>query len=374
VAGAARAADSVPAAALPKQSSHIKDVLRGEAKPDGLFDQYFQKYFFVQFSKPTKPNSIDDLPRLRRELRNYFISCHSSEAYKKLTDMTMSAMQLLLRGKHGTYDYAIKYNALLTIGELNEDPEKSGKGKPSAAAFTFLLKVLLWKSAPDYWRVAALYGIERQAAAGTIPKGSAGALSAELLKMVEQKQPPAGRDAAANQYLRRSAAQVLAVIGDPGPNERIVKAIEAVVADPDAKLTMRCEMAQLLGEFKYPKSAESDVQRIAWMATHLAVDLCKQQLESADSPGRAPSRRMIQYAIDTAMRTLGEGRNGLIASVSGTPTQKSISAVYQKLKAISSGLEDPDEPVDAELGSKLAEVETLLNSQQRERGQTAHAR
>ncbi len=374
--GPARAADAASTAALAKQLTHVKDVLRGQEKPDELFERFFKEFFFVQFTTPSKV----DVPRLRRDLRNFFITCHSSDAYQALSKMTIEEMKKIIVRKYKKPDeYAIKYNALLAIAELNEDPEQGGKNKPSATAFSLLLYVLESPKFPeDYAKVAALYGIERNAAANTIPKDKVAKVNSILLKMIEQKEPPAGRDAAANQYLRRSAAQILALIGDPGNDNSNVKAIEAVAADPAAKPTMRCEMAQFLGDFKYPKGAERDVQQLAWMATRLAIDICKQELAAAESASRPPSRRMIVYAIDSAMRTLaGEGRSGLSASVSGTATQKSINTIYQKLKSINTDLEKSETSDDAlgpEITSKLTELETLLTSQERERGQTANAR
>ena len=260
------------------------------------------------------------------------------------------------------------------------DLEQGGKGKPSAAALAFLVKLLQSKQAPDYWRAAALYGIERNAAAGTITGASADVVSKELVKLVEQKEPPAGRDAAAHQYLRRNAAQILALLGKPGENNSIVKAIEAVATDPTAKLTMRCEMTQFLGQFKYPnaKAAEAEVQRLATTVSHQSVEICKQELATAESAGRAPSKRLILYTLDSAMRSLaGDGRGGMQAAVNGTPTQKAINGVYQKFKAASTDIEKsetPDSAIGSEIAARLTELEGQLTAIERNRGQTATTR
>jgi hypothetical protein len=190
-------------------------------------------------------------------------------------------------------------------------------------------------------------------------------LTTKLLKLVEQKEPPAGRDAAAHQYIRRGAAQILALLGNPGPNNSVVKAIEAAAMDPSAKPTIRCEMAQFLGQLKYPKTAEADVKRLATEVSHQSVDICKQELAAADSAGRTPSKRMILYALDSAVRSLGEGRSGLQAAVSGTPTQKAISNMSQKFKAVSAFIsesETADTGLSLEIKGKVAELETQLNT------------
>ena len=77
---ASRAADEdVPKADLWKQRPHVMDVLTGKSEVDDLFKRYFDEYFFQQFTRPTgRTYSLDDLPKLRRDLRNYFLSCKSA--------------------------------------------------------------------------------------------------------------------------------------------------------------------------------------------------------------------------------------------------------------------------------------------------------
>ena len=123
-------------------------------------------------------------------------------------------MKTILRGKYDNADdAAIKFNALLVVGELN-DPEEGGKGKPSAAASALLVQLIKspdGKAVKDYMKAAALVGLERHAAVpGAIPDKTRTELTDALIKLLEQKEPPAGRDEAAHQYLRRSAGP------DPG--------------------------------------------------------------------------------------------------------------------------------------------------------------
>jgi hypothetical protein len=368
-------------AELWKQRPHVMDVLVGKAEVDDLFKQYFEEYFFQQFTQPTgRAYSLDDLPKLRRDLRNYFSACRSPAAYEYLSAATLKRMKEILKGKFDkAHDAAIKYNALLAVGEMN-DQEEGGKGKPSAAASALLVQLLKaadGKAVKDYMKAAALVSLERHALVpGAIGDKTRTELTEALVKLLEQKEPPAGREAAAHQYMRRSAGQILAILGSPGPGNSVAKAMEGAASDSTAPPTFRCEMVQYLGQLKYQKPSDAEVQRLAQCVTRQAVDVCKQEIDAARAANnRPPSRRMILYALDSAMKGLQgtDGRSGLQAAVANqqSETRKAIGAVYLKLKTLSSELEKSDNITDdalaLEVSGKIGELENSLGL----RGQTA---
>ena len=271
----------------------------------------------------------------------------------------MSAIILKGEGiKPGSpHEGAIKYNALLVMTELTDND--GGKPKPSADAFKFLFNKILKGNTKDYMKAAALIGIERDAAARAIPKDAVPELTKTLLDLVNQKEPPAGRDAAAHQYLSRSAAQVLAAMGSPGPDYSVAKTFESLAADPKLRPTFRCEMAQFIGQLKYPKAAEAEVQRLATCIARQTLSICRQELDNAKAGNRAPSRQLLIYALARAL----DGLAGLQPSVKDTPTYKYIVAVTGKLKPIISEIEGKevlDDITATAVSGKITDVEGIL--------------
>jgi hypothetical protein len=373
--GCALASSSTGAerADLGKKKAEVNKILAEGQAPNELFEEYFKKDFLPLFSDPGRGYSIDDLPKLRRELRYFFMRAKRGEAYDLLHKMVLEKMigTVISKARFKSHDAAIRYNAMLVISDLNE-LDDAGKPKPSGPALTFLISAIKSTSVKDYLRTGVLIGLERQAAAGAIPKDKADELTTLLLKLVAQQDPPAGRDPAAHQYLRLRAAQVLAAMGRPGPNNSVVKALAEVAADPKARPTLRCEMAQFMGQFKYGKTPEAEVQQLVNCLGHQTVDICKHELDSVRIANRPPSRRMIVYSLTSVMAGLGgDSRTGLQAAAAGTPTQKSIATLYAKLKQISLELENPDDgtksdslddAVALEVTGKLNEVERTLGA------------
>ncbi len=320
------------------------------------FDTYFEK-FFQQFEKPGRGNLLDDLPRLRKDLKGYFREARNRDACTRLTDLTLKNTKRFLREKYEDvaalkdYDAAIKINAMLILAELNEPDGTT----PSTKAFPILLGAL--KASKDYYKEAALIGLDRYAKA--TPPASAADLTRQLLDLVNQKQPPAGRNSEAHDYMRRSAARVLTSMGSPGPDNSVVQAFGAIVADPNARLTLRCEVAQFIGQLKYPSAAKVDFQSLANTLGHQAVDLCLNELDAAKSEKRLPSRRRIVYALASSKDAL----SGLQAPAADTSAKKFVSDLYAKLRTIHGDIDSPDltnESVDAEVSTKIKELQSIL--------------
>jgi hypothetical protein len=299
---------------------------------------------------------------LRKKIKNLLSLDKTGDAHARLNDLLYSKLKdIVSKGKYGSRDATIKYNALLLFGDLNEVEDPS-KPKPWAKPFPMLLSVAQSSKVKDYMKVAALIGIERYAALGAIPPDKQAEVIKEMVALLNQAEPPAGRDATAQQFLRRSAAQILAYVGSPGPDNSVVKALEKVVTDSKARPEFRCEMAQFLGQLKYPPASKVDLQKLANAVGHQAVDVCKQELDAAKTANRAASRRIILYALFSAKEALGgsDGKSGLTAAAAGAPAQKFIGNLYVKLKALQVECESSDTTDDL-VDTEILEVTPKLN-------------
>ncbi len=358
---------------LPKKKSDIQAILRaGSIAPAdaALFDKFFNEFLLEQFVKPW-PNmrgpfaySLDDLPKLRRDIKNLLLLAKSGPAHDRVNALVYDVLAKVLRSSYPDHEAAIKYNALLLLGDLNED-DQPGKPKPWSKPFPVLLKVVQSPKFKDYMKTAALVGIERYAVLGAIPADNVADVTKVLVDLVNQQDPPAGRDPAAHQYLRRCAGEILAFIGRPGPGNCVVKALENVAVDPKARPTLRCEMAQFLGQLKYPPAAKVDLQQLANGLGHQTIEVCKQELDAAKAANRAPRRRMIVYSLASTMVAVGgnDGKGGLKSSASGT-TAEFIGSLYAKVKLLHSECESSDS-ADGLLDTEAVEISAKLDDLER---------
>jgi hypothetical protein len=352
------------ASALANRGAEIKKILRepeilSDPVQKRLFEDYFKKYFLQQFVTPGGRYSIDELPKVRKDLRLFFTSGKSGPGYDLLNEMVLEKMKDILKnGKFGPNDAVIKYNAMLVIGDLNAEEGDAKNAKPLPAALPILQAAL--QSPQDSMKVAALVGLDRFAGAGAIPQAKAAELTKTLLDLLNQQDPPAGRDAPSHDYLRRNAAQVLTSLGSPGPNDSVVKAFEAIASDPTARPTLRRDLAQFIGQLKYPPNSKVDYQQLANVLGHQTVEVCKRELEAAKAAKRPASRRLIMYSLNSVIRGLA-GLN--TAAKEGTPAKEFIAGCREKLFALYKALDSSDlvdDAVAAEVAGKISELESLL--------------
>jgi len=342
------------------------------AAQDEVFTEYFNDYFLKLFTEKT-PAMHDNLPKFRSQLKIYFTTGKSGAAHARLNELTLKKMKSILGG--ADYDAAQKINAMIIIGDLNETEFDAGAAaKPLPASFPVLLVAAQNPKVNDALKATALVGLERFAAANAIPADKKVDLTKNLLDLLNQQSPPGARDAAAHDWMRRSAAQILASMGNSGPDNSVVKAFVAIVSDSKARTTLRCELAQYLGQFKYPAGSKTDFTALASAEGRLVVDVCQQELERAKYSNRGVSRRLVMYAIDSVLMGLGrepaggKAGTGMLAAAA-SPHKDFVESVKAKLVAVNKWLDDTElteDQIATDLPGKLTDLQTALASVKKE--------
>jgi hypothetical protein len=318
------------------------------------FEDYFKKSFFPQFE--SSAGSFDKFFKLRSQLRVFLVTGKSGAAHDELNRMVLEKMTAILRKG----EPAAKINALLVIGELNENDEPL-KVKPLSESFALLWKIVQAPKVKDELKQPAMIGIERFAAASAIPPATKDAVSKWMLDLVKQSTPPANRSPEVHSWMRRSAGQVLAKLGSPGPNNSVLNAFTAIADDPKVRPTLRCEMVQLVGQLKYPTGAKVDLKSLANSMAYDMIEVCNQELDAAKTAKtvRNPRLKLIMYALCSAR----DGLAGLQSAAADTPHKKFVSDAYSKFKSLHAELDDPDlkeSSVADEVSQKLKDLQTVL--------------
>jgi len=285
-----------------QQSADPKAMLRGDPGAElntAVFDPFFNTILFPQFTlyretgddgKPIASNvlpMVEDtkdktvklrtsmLPTCRQDFLKMFVlqaqNNPNPEPFNHLNALTVQKMREIALGN---YHPLSRYNAALLLSSLHEYQSD----KPLKATLPVLLACL---DSTDLVQVAALDGLLKHAKAG-----NAGAqqpqLVAAMLKIVNQKTPPAGRTPDGHDWIRRRAMDVLAALGDAGPNLAVVAALDAILKDNQSSPELSCSAAKALGSISFHAPDNMNAAATISSIGQVAVDAYKSELARAE--------------------------------------------------------------------------------------------
>ena len=224
------------------------------------FAQFFTDYYFPDMTK----TGDADLARLGDSRTNifkrYLWATANPQLQKDLTDLALERMKGIVTAKDPPYHPAVRYNAVLVLGMLDEQYAiDSGAGrrppKPLPAANTFLTLIVNLaaddKPVPPGVAFGALIGLDRHAQFHDgLPPDAIAAMSAALLKLVNHDKPIQEMDRDAYSWMRLRAASALAKLGSVGDKNVVHNSIVKLAAS-GRSLDDRCEAAALLEKITY---------------------------------------------------------------------------------------------------------------------------
>ncbi len=256
----------------------VKDPARYAAEKAKV-DEYFTKYYFPAMTR-TGPQDFEELGKLRYELFNTFLRPATHEAIQKdITQAAFTYMARVVTAKDPPYHPAVRYNAVLILGMLDQQYAIEGGGSPRPpqplpAANTFLVRILdeANKNNPIVTPalvVGSLVGLQRHAQfRQSLSPEAVAAMSATVLKLATREEPIQEADRDTMAWIRLRAAEVLAQLGSVGQDGEIHNAILKLV-DTSRSLDDRCAVAAQLAKIKYegvkvdPKATADAVFKLA---------------------------------------------------------------------------------------------------------------
>ncbi|HEY1786065.1 MAG TPA: hypothetical protein VGG30_10970 [Pirellulales bacterium] len=349
-----------------------------------VFDDYITKYVVPQFVLPSNGGALRNVRDTFR--KKLFLPAPPSAARQRLLELTVDGFNKILfdasLGKNFAGDdlgkwtawTAAKVNVILALGELNEtEGTASKRAKPLPAALPMLLEIAkppakATRGRDDSLRAAALIALERHADNPDIAVETRSKVRDAMLAIVEQRKPPAGRDAAVNDYLRGLAIDVLAMTKDTGPKNVTVVALDRIVNTPAEPIRLRGQAARALGNLEFPTGSNLDFKPLADHIGRLAVDVCKTEVERAQKAQNLSlnleSRRRLKPSIRDAIDGLFRegGRSGLITGATDPAQIAFVKKVIEKVKKVEEVL-DKDvsgEVAVAKLAGPLKDLESVL--------------
>jgi len=158
---------------------------------------------------------------------------------------------------------------MLVIGALNAveygarvNDQKALVPEPLSEALDVLISEYKSPTQIDAVRVAALVGIDRHVKLDlakpkdrAIPVPKKKVILDEMISLLTAA-PPAGRTAEGHIWMQRRAIDILAVLNAVGNSSEANAALEKIVADTDAPISLRCTASEALAQWS-PTSKRS---------------------------------------------------------------------------------------------------------------------
>ena len=365
------------------RSEIIKMLSDGQipADKDKLFNDYFKKYaipLFVENSTinaapPTRGSKGDAHAANKKVFQEYFREA-TGDSRKQLLKLTRESFKAVVakRLPPATAENveararlaAAQANVVLALGEL--DAAKADVGRPAKPMPEALTDLLRYATPPaagkatngllDALRIDAMIGVERHAESSETPAGSKVKIGSTMLAILGQTKPPAGRDPAVNDWIRSLAATILASLKEPATSGEVAKALDTVINNPQESSRLRCKAAQAMGGLNFPSDSKLDFKPLADHIGHLAVDVCKQQLEHSEQPTiDEPTRIRLKTSVSQSV----EGLKALLAATTDPGQKAFVDSVAKRLKKLDDTLDKADLAA-ARMEDPLKDLESVL--------------
>jgi hypothetical protein len=262
-----------------REKTNIQRILRAQvfSGQEEEFDAYYKNFALARW---TIPENYASLPEYRRELRNDLFAAKSGPPYDRLLRMTLNFMTHISGPE---YHPAVRFNAMLALGELNIRENPPGSKDP-IVPLPDALKVLLGAlkdSDSDAVKVAALVGLLRHAtiaAADPQARLAFGGEAVPALLDLAKSSPPPGRSADGHAWMRAMAIDVLAALRLTGADGSIVTTLAGIAGDKNTPMLTRMAAARAIGALDYQGFAQVAPSKIAGPLGQLAVDACSVEL------------------------------------------------------------------------------------------------
>ena len=347
----------------------IRDPARYSADR-AKFADFFTKAYFPLMTR-TGPEELARLGDMRYKLfKDYLWGTNNEQLQSDLTALTFSAMGGIVTAQNPPYHPAVRYNAVLVMGMLDEQYPREGAtarpSKPFPRATRALTVIVDSATTGNRFSppviLGAVIGLERHAQfRNALTPDAVQAMTAALLKLVSHAQPIQEMDRETYAWLRVRAASALALLGSPGSNNSVHDAILKLVADLKS-LDDRCAAAAMLNKLDY-KEVKLEPATTTEPLFGLARDLGAAEAERAQ---KFQEERLAGGGFAPSVRGEGGYYGGGVGAYGEQQEQFPRRHVLARLMDLRSGLQAvrPAVPADAQtkIDAVLAAIKPVITS------------
>ncbi len=258
----------------------------GFGADEATVQDYFMKYYFPRMTGTT-PEDLAELGQMRENLFRRFIrATPNTDTQRTLTGWSLKVATAVAQGN---YHPAVRYNAALILGNLDQQIAGSGTNAtppaPLPEATAALLDLL---EQDDFGGVAvhpsvklgALVGLERHARFGIAPQ-YADRVTTAALEVIAEAAPPEDVSQDVHQWMKCQAASVLAWQHRHKPTAQVQAALNALMSDEAFDLENRSFVAGLLKRMDFTQATDLDAPAAITVLGKLSQDVLKAESKLA---------------------------------------------------------------------------------------------
>ncbi|RMF97044.1 MAG: hypothetical protein D6741_10435, partial [Planctomycetota bacterium] len=271
---------------LKARASDVKRILRdgnyaSVASGQQLIKDYYNKYALPRW---THADNRGKLAALRRELIGSELggARNGGQPHDDVVQLAFNTLRNF--AVNAQIDPAVRFNAVLAIGELNakEKPIGNQPPVPYQPALPVLMQLFEDANQADVIRAAALIGLERHVALGISDANFRDSqLIPALISTATAATPPAGRDPEVHSWFRARAINVLGMFQSPGSDGSLAAAFINIAGDETESPRVRLAACYALGNLRYAGNTNVDVAAAARAAGKTAYDLVSERVQTA---------------------------------------------------------------------------------------------
>ncbi len=304
---------------------------------------YYRKLILPSW---TQEENYYMLPKMRADLRNELRQGRNGPPHSDAQEILIGAMT---RISNENFHPAVRYNAMLALGDLNEQEPVGFNGVPTPLpeVVPLLINALTDDKQIDAVKVAALVGLIRHARLGIADQQLVTQkLVPALVKLAEEKTPPAARSADGHEWMRYMAIDLLGLLRSVGNKNEVAKTLSTIVADkkdvPERtgkEMLVRCAAARALGNLDYANVSGLNPASMAEGLAGLALDACGRETatSSSEEEGMPISRRRLRaqlYAVSVGFNGVDEQHKGIRGLAQNTPVKDYVEKLYGGVQAL----------------------------------------
>jgi len=333
---------------------------RFDAGQQQLLEDYYRKWVLPRM---TVEENYASLPKLRSDLG---IELRRASSGPPLTTAVKLILETMSKVAKASFHPAVRYNAMLLIGDLNQQESPNPTIQPPvplAAALPVMLEALTDEKQIDVVKIGALVKLDRHIRLGIAdPQWVTQQLIPALVNLAEMKVPPADRSAEGHEWMRCKAMELLGLLRSVGPESRILKTLVGIVADRKEPLLVRTAAALALENLNFTGATGSPSEAGTALG-QLALSACGAEIDATEQS--ITSQRRLMEALYSVVLGLGDDQRGVRSWGSQPPHKDFLDKLNERIQALVTPFDKKDieeEELFKEVSAAVTALATFLQN------------
>ncbi len=277
-------------------------------------DGWYRTYLFPAMASQ---ELLGDMQSNRSSIEKDLALCADAAMHQMVVDIVYEEAT---KRASGNYHPAVRFNALLVIGNLNQEEDRTQQRLPAVRlpkALDFLLAEYKKPDQLPVVKLGCLLGIERHVELGRVnpqdqalPDPAKQEIRTLMTALIQEKPAADASVPDAQTWLRRRALSVLGKLGDVGAGNGLLDTLVNLASDQKEPMPIRLAAAKTIGELDYAQAA-AGAQANALLITQKLAALAASACREEDTWVKAEQKKLLEEKAGAGSYSSGGAGYGL---------------------------------------------------------------